>query len=104
MPATVVLHGHSGIQADCMGVYDHDGEFNGMPLFKSRHKYFSDHIFLFRDANGGWMVGKEEDMPTNMGCIRSASKGALLPLGLVYEVDGESGWEQSAELAVVTQL
>ena len=78
-----MLHGHSGNWTDLMGVYDRDGECNGMPRFKSRDEQGG---FIYCNRWGSWSVGPEQDMPEGRGCIVSIAKGALLPLGLRYAV------------------
>ena len=97
-PAVVVLHGHTGVKAPLMGFYERDGEANGFPRYKARHQAWGKDRFLYRNSGGGWMVGASDQIAGNVGSIRSSTRGALVPLDLLWEVYTGGSWQADAAL------
>ena len=97
-PAAVVLHSHTGKQAPLMGFYERDGEANGFPRYRARHKAKGKERFLYRNSNGRWKVGVSDSIARNAGHIKSSTSGALVPLGLQWDVKTGGAWQADAAL------
>ena len=90
-----MLRGHEGLRQEFMGLYRHNGEFNGCLRYEGQPG-----VFLYKVRQSGcWCVtASEKDIEKGTGVLSSVEVTSSTPVGLQWEWGDGQAWHVDSNL------